>query len=121
MAASVMTFAQKNHETDTIRAPLAYVYNIDKLLITLKVDSVKFKVQLGGKPKDEIPAWGELDLRPGDTLTLCGVRNPRKNSGRKIRICYRPGFSLWPMLTITTSSLAISSPWSRNPLSWAGT
>lgn len=78
MAASMMAFAQKNHETDTVRAPLAYVYNIDHLLITLNVDSSKYKVQLGGKPKDEIPALGELDLRPGDTLTLYGVRNPRK-------------------------------------------
>ena len=78
MAASVTALAQKNYATDTVRAPLAHVYNIDRLLITLQLDSTRFKVQLGGEPKDVIPAFGERDIRPGDTLTLCGIRNPRK-------------------------------------------
>lgn len=72
------TFAQKKHNTDTVRAPLAFVSDIDRLLITLRQDSTFFKVKLEGKPSDEIAAIGALDLRPGDTLTLCGELNPRK-------------------------------------------
>jgi len=80
---SLLTFAQKTTEIDTVRAPLASVYNIDRLLITLQQDSAKLKVQLEGNPKTEIPALGALDVRPGDTLTLCGVKNPRKKIREK--------------------------------------
>lgn len=80
---SLLTFAQKTHETDTVRATLAYVYNIEHLILTLQQDSVEFKVQLEGNPKSEIPALGALDVRPGDTLTLCGMKNPRKKIREK--------------------------------------
>jgi TonB family protein len=74
----MLTFAQKAPVIDTVRAPLAYVYNLDQLLITLWQDSTIYKVKLGGDPKDVIPAVCALDLRRGDTLTLCGERNPKK-------------------------------------------
>ena len=77
------TFAQKTHNTDTVRAPLAFVNDIDRLLITLRQDSTFFKVKLEGKSRDEIPAIGALDLRPGDTLTLCGELLPRKKLRKK--------------------------------------
>lgn len=80
---SLLTFAQKTTEIDTVRAPLASVYNVNRLLITLQQDSVKFKVQLEGNPKTEIAALGALDVRPGDTLTLRGVKNPRKKIREK--------------------------------------
>ena len=71
-------FAQKNPAIDTVRAPLGYINDIDRLLISLRQDSTYYRVKLGGKPSDEIPAIGALDLRPGDTLTLCGELIPRK-------------------------------------------
>ena len=77
------TFAQKTHDTDTIRAPLSSVYDIDRLFITLRQDSTFFRVKLEGNPSDKIPALGALDLRPGDTLTLCGELNPRKKIRKK--------------------------------------
>ena len=84
MAASVTALAQKNYATDTVRAPLAHVYNIDRLLITLQLDSKRLKVQLGGEPKDEIPAFGERDIRPGLPMErFSGHVSQRSRPGRE--------------------------------------
>ena len=50
---SLAALAQKIPVIDTVRAPLAYVYDIDRLLITLQQDSTIFKVKLGGNPEEE--------------------------------------------------------------------
>lgn len=79
----LMALAQKTPVIDTVRAPLAYVYDIDRLLITLQQDSTIFKVKLDGNPDEMIPVIGALDLRRGDTLTVCGERNSRKKIRKK--------------------------------------
>lgn len=80
---SLVAFAQKTPVTDTVRAPLAYVYDIDRLLITLQLDRTIYKVKLEGNPDEMIPVIGALDLRRGDTLTVCGERNPKKKIKKK--------------------------------------
>lgn len=67
---------------DTVRATLVSVNNPEKLIFTLEDGDGTLKVHLGGKPKTIAPGFYALDVRPGDTLTVAGVRKPRKR-GKK--------------------------------------
>ena len=88
-AGSVSALAQGRHTIaefregngggpDTVRAVLAGVMDVEKVMFRLAEDGDTLKVQLGGKPKLVSPAFCALDVRPGDTLTVAGVRTTKK-------------------------------------------
>lgn len=76
----IPAFAQA--PTDTVRAALVSVDDPKKLVFTLEDGDGPLKVHLGGKPETIAPGFYALDVRPGDTLTVAGVRKTRKH-GKK--------------------------------------
>ena len=76
----IPAFAQT--PTDTVRAALVSVNDPNKLIFTLEDGDGTLRVHLGGKPETIAPGFYALDVRPGDTLTVAGVRKPKKH-GKK--------------------------------------
>lgn len=63
---------------DTVRALLADVYDIEHVMFSVAEGGDTLKVQLGGKAKLVSSEFCSLDVRVGDTLTVAGIRNPKK-------------------------------------------
>lgn len=76
----IPSFAQT--PTDTVRAVLIGMNDLDKFIFTLEDGNGTLRVHLGGKPATIAPGFYALDVRPGDTLTVAGVRKPKKH-GKK--------------------------------------
>ena len=77
----VPAFAQA--PLDTVRAALIGVNDPEKLIFTLEDGEGTLKVRLGGKPSTIAPGFYALDVRPGDTLTVAGVRKAGKRGKKK--------------------------------------
>lgn len=71
-----LSFAQQ--PLDTVRAALIGVNDAEKLIFTLEDGDGIMTVHLGGKPKTIAPGFYALDVRPGDTLTVAGVKKDVK-------------------------------------------
>ena len=77
----IPSFAQT--PTDTVRAVLIGMNDLDRFIFTLEDGNGTLRVHLGGKPETIAPGFYALDVRPGDTLTVAGVRKARRHIGKK--------------------------------------
>lgn len=64
----IPSFAQT--PTDTVRAVLIGMNDLDKFIFTLEDGNGTLRVRLGGKPATIAPGFYALDVRPGDTFPV---------------------------------------------------